>query len=264
MDNVTAPARDGSRYWIALIAIGIIGGLLSGAFGVGGGILMVPLLISLAGMDQRIAAATSLVAIVPASMAGFATYAANGEVDLIAGAIVAIGAIAGAVLGSQLLRRLSLSWLRWLFIALLVLVAVRMILIAPVRGAELELSWPVAFGLVALGLVMGVASGLFGIGGGVIAVPAFIALFGMGDLIAKGTSLLVMIPTALSGTVSNVRGKIVDVRAGIVVGLAATAASFGGVAIAFLVPPRLSSVLFALLLAFAAVQLTIKAIRARR
>lgn len=255
--------RHGARYWMILVAIGLIGGLLSGTFGVGGGIIMVPLLVALAGMDQRRAAATTLVAIVPAATVGAVTYFANGETDLVAGGFVAFGAVFGAVLGSILLRRLPLVWLRWMFIALLVGVAVRMVLIVPVRGEQLDLSWYVVVGYIVLGLVMGIASGLFGIGGGVIAVPALIAVFGISDLIAKGTSLLVMIPTGIVGTIANVRNKLVDVRVGLVVGAAATAASAPGVALALILPAQLSSILFAALLILAAVQLTIKAIRAQ-
>jgi uncharacterized protein len=258
------PTDAPSRPWPVLVLIGAIGGLLSGAFGVGGGILMVPLLINLAGMDQRRAASTSLVAIIPASIAGSLTYLANGEIDVVVALVVAIGGVAGSFLGAKLLRRIPLMWLRWMFIALLVGVAARMLLVAPERGAEVELSWLVGLGLVVAGLFMGVASGLFGIGGGVILVPVLITVFGAGDLVAKGTSLLVMLPTATMGTITNARGRLVDVRAGAVVGAAATAASFVGVAIAFWVPPHLSGVLFALLLLFSAVQLAIRALRAGR
>ena len=87
-------------------------------------------------------------------------------------------------------------------------VAVRMVLVVPVRGDRLlELDVLPILGMVALGIVIGIASGLFGIGGGIIMVPAFIALFGMSDLVAKGTSLAVMIPTAISGTVANTRAR---------------------------------------------------------
>jgi uncharacterized membrane protein YfcA len=257
-------SRRNARYWIALIAIGAVGGLLSGVFGVGGGIVMVPLLISLAGMDQRRAATTSLVAIVPTSIAGSLGYFANGHIDLVAGLIIAAGAVVGAVIGSRLLRRIPLFWLRWLFIALLVVIAARMVILAPERGAALELDWIVVLGYLALGLVMGVASGLFGIGGGVIAVPALVAVFGVSDLIAKGTSLLVLVPTSIVGTIANLRAKAVDARSGLVVGVAATVAAVPGVALAVLIPPRLSSILFAVLLLIAAAQLTVRAIRIGR
>jgi uncharacterized protein len=260
-----APAVEARLPWVRLSLVGAAGGLLSGAFGVGGGVLMVPLLIAFARMDQRRASATSLAAIVPAAIAGSIAYLANGEIDLIAALFVAIGGIVGSWVGSWLLRRLSLGWLRWLFIALLIAVAVRIVLVTPVRGDRLlELDAVSIIGMIALGIVIGIASGLFGIGGGIIMVPAFIALFGMSDLVAKGTSLAVMIPTAVSGTVANTRAGIVDLRAALVVGVAATLASFGGVAIAFLLSPEWSAWLFAALMVIAAVQLTVRAIRLRK
>lgn len=262
VNSAAAPAAPARVSWLRLALIGAAGGLLSGAFGVGGGLLMVPLLIAFAGMDQRRASATSLAAIVPAAVAGSFTYFVNGEVDLVVALFVAMGGVVGSWLGALLLRRLSLGWLRWMFIALLFGVALRMLLIVPERGdgtVDFELGTAVA--MIALGLVIGVASGLFGVGGGVIMVPAFIALLGMGDLAAKGTSLAVMIPTALSGTITSARGGGVDVRAGLVVGIAATLASFGGVALAFLLSPEWSSWLFAALVVVAAVQLSVRAIR---
>ncbi len=259
-----APAPRGARGWLVLAVVGAVGGLLSGAFGVGGGILMVPLLLAFAGMDQRQAASTSLVAIIPTAIAGSAAYLARGEVDVPVAVLVAAGGVVGSYLGARLLRRIPLVWLRWLFVALLVGVAVRLLVIAPVRAAELDLDVAVGLGLVATGLVMGVASGLFGIGGGVFLVPMLIAVFGAGDLVAKGTSLLVMLPTAAMGTLTNLRGGMVDVRAGAVVGVAATAASFAGVALAFALDPRLSGVLFAALLLVSAAQLVVRTLRRPR
>lgn len=253
-----------ARRVLALILVGGIGGLLSGAFGVGGGIVMVPLLIWLLGFDQRRAAATSLVAIVPTAIAGAIQYLVKGEVDVVAGLIVAVGGIGGSLVGTRLLRTLPLGWLRWLFIALLAVIAIRLFFEVPSREAELVLSPATIVLLVALGIIMGIASGLFGIGGGVILVPVLVALFGVSDLLAKGTALLAMIPTSVTGSIANLRAGLVRVGDGLIAGLAATAASFGGVALAFLLPPRLASILFAILLLATVAQLSIRAIRARR
>lgn len=263
MDSLTR--RRGARGWIALVVVGLVGGVLSGMFGVGGGIVMIPLLMMLAGFDQRTASATSLVAIVPTAIAGAATYAAGGRIAVVAGLLLAAGGILGSYLGALLLKRLPIVWLRWLFVALLLGVAVRMALVAAPRiGAAVEIDGLIGAGLVGIGLLVGVVSGLFGIGGGVIAVPALIALMGMDDLTAKGTSLLMMIPTATSGTVANLRNRVVDIRAGIVVGVAAVAASFGGVALAFLIPPQIGGIVFAALLVLSAAQLAWRAIKAQR
>jgi len=264
LDTVTVePEAPPSRpsFWI-LALVGVVGGVLSGAFGVGGGILMVPLLIAFVGLNQREAAATSLVAIIPTGIAGSLTYLAAGQVDLFAALFLSIGGVAGALVGARLLRQLPLGVLRWAFIALLVLVAVRMVLVIPDRGVgHVEPGIWSALALVGLGVIIGVASGLFGIGGGVIAVPALIALFGIGDLVAKGTSLLFIIPTAFTGSVSNVRARLIGVRTGLIVGIAATVASFGGAALAFLMTPQVSAYLFAGLILVAILQLTIRAIR---
>lgn len=248
---------------LVLALIGVAGGLLSGAFGVGGGIILVPLLVTFAGLDQRRAAATSLLAILPTAIAGSVTYALNGEVDYVAAGIVAVGAIGGAFIGTALLRRIPIVWLRWIFIAMLVGVAIRMVLLEPERGEPLPLSVLLVFGYLLLGLVMGIASGLLGVGGGIVAVPALVAIFGISDLIAKGTSLLVMVPTTISGSVSNRRAGLVEVRTALIVGAFAAIASVGGAYIALALPPRAASILFAVFLVLIAVQLTIKAIRGR-
>jgi uncharacterized membrane protein YfcA len=252
--------RDRRRV-IALLLVGACGGLLSGAFGVGGGIIMVPLLMWFVGMDQRRAAATSLVAIVPSAISGTIQYLVQGEVDVTAGLIVALGGVAGSLVGTKLLRTLSLGWLRWLFIALLVLVAARLFFEVPSREAQLVYSPGVVIALVGLGIVMGVASGLFGIGGGVILVPVLIAFFGLGDLLAKGTSLLAMIPTSVAGSASNLRAGMVRLSDGLIAGAAAVVASFGGVALAFWLPPQLAVILFAAFILIVVAQLVFRALR---
>lgn len=260
---MTIPAAVKPPHMLVLLAIGVIGGGLSGLFGVGGGIVLVPLLMFFAGLDQRRAAATSLLAILPSAIAGSVTYFINGEIDIAAGLIIAGGAIVGSVIGANLLKRLPLGWLRWLFILMLVIVAVRMMLTVPQREATLELTLPVVLGYLALGLVMGLASGLFGIGGGVIAVPALVAIVGISDLVAKGTSLLAIVPTSISGTIANVRNRLLDVRTGLIVGIAAAVASVGGSLLAQVLPPRESNLLFAVLLVAIAVQLSVRALRMR-
>lgn len=246
-----------------LLLVGAIGGFLSGMFGVGGGIIMVPLLVWLIGLDQRHASAISLVAIVPSAVAGAIQYAVAGHLDLIAGLLIAAGGIAGSLVGTRLLKTLPLSWLRWLFIALMVVTAVRLLLEVPSRGSDIVLTPGIIAGLVTLGLVMGVASGLFGVGGGVIAVPVLITVFGASDLVTKGTSLLAIIPTALTGSVANTRNGLVQPLDGIIAGVAATASSFGGVAVALVLSPRVASTLFAVLLIVTITQLTVRAIRGR-
>jgi uncharacterized membrane protein YfcA len=245
------------------VAAGAIGGFMSGLFGIGGGIVMVPLLIWLARLDQRRASATSLAAILPTAVVGAAAYGWRGHLALGPAVAVAAGAAAGAWLGARALRALKLTVLNWAFVVLIAATAAGMVFYTPTRsqaGAPSLAAWA---GLVALGVVMGLAAGLFGIGGGVIAVPALMAVFGFGDLLARGTSLAVMAPAAVTGSITNRRGGLLDWRAAAAAGLSATAASLGGSALAFAIPPRLGNLLFAALLVVSAVQLARRAARRR-
>ena len=248
---------------LPLLAIGAIGGLFAGLFGVGGGFIMVPLMMSWLRFDQRRASATSLLALIGPAAVGSAQYGARGELDLLAAAIIAVGAIIGAPLGTLLLRRISLVWLKWLFIAGMLATALRFVFEAPAREGELNYSAIAILGLVTLGVLMGVIAGLLGVGGGIIAVPALIAVFGMGDLVAKGTSLLAMIPGAVSGTVPNRRSGLVRWRDALIIGLAAAAMSLVGVWIAFLIPPQVSGWLFAALLVGVLVQMALRPVKPR-
>ncbi|MEO5834709.1 MAG: sulfite exporter TauE/SafE family protein, partial [Nakamurella sp.] len=100
----------------------------------------------------------------------------------------------------------------------------------------------------------------FGIGGGIIAVPLLVSVFGVGELVAKGTALLVSIPTSAVGTVFNRRAGMVDIRAGLIIGTAAAAASVPAVYVAFAIPAGVSGTLFAVLLLAVATQLALKAV----
>ena len=252
------------RRLLGLAGVGVAVGFFSGLFGVGGGIIMVPLLILTLGLSQRLASGTSLAAVLPTSVAGLIGYASGGNVDWVAGGVLALGAVGGSLFGTWLMHRIPQRLLRWIFVVFLALVAVRMFFLVPDRTADLEFGVATVAGLLALGLVVGIVSGLLGIGGGVIIVPALMLLFGVGDLVAKGTSLLMMIPTAVTGTIANSRRRNVDLRASAVIGLLAIPASFGGVAVAVLMPPALGSILFALLLVYCALQLGWSAWRQRR
>jgi uncharacterized membrane protein YfcA len=113
---------------LALAAIGLAAGLLSGMFGIGGGIIMVPAMVLLAGMPQHNAAATSLAAIVPIATVGAAIFGGAGSVDLPAAGLLVIGSLIGVQVGSRAMGRFSDRWLRFVFGAFLACVAIAMLL----------------------------------------------------------------------------------------------------------------------------------------
>lgn len=253
----------GARAYLSYIGIGLAAGLLSGLFGVGGGTVIVPMLVLLLGFDQRRAAGTSLAAIVPIASVGVISYAVSGSVAWIPALILALGAVVGAQIGTRLLPRMSQRTLLWGFVAFIAVVIVSLFLIVPSREAELDLTWTTGLILVGVGVCTGILAGLIGVGGGIIVVPALMLGMGVSDLIAKGTSLLMMIPTAVSGTVGNLRHKNVDLVAAALVGVSACATTAIGALFAAHIDPFVGNVLFAVYLLYIGYQMARKAMRAK-
>ena len=111
-----------------LILIGIVAGLFSALFGVGGGIIVVPLLLLLSRWRQRPAMATSLAAIGIIAMAGTISYGLHGELKPGAAAIVGIPAAFGALAGTALQQRLANRTLSLLFALLLMGIGVKLLI----------------------------------------------------------------------------------------------------------------------------------------
>ncbi|MGH3127122.1 MAG: sulfite exporter TauE/SafE family protein [Gaiellaceae bacterium] len=103
-----------------LVAIGLVAGVFSAFFGVGGGIIAVPLLILAAGLPERAATATSLMAIAITASAGVVVYGIRGEIDVGYAALVGLPAVAGVLAGSAWQQRIRTSTLTYGFAALLV------------------------------------------------------------------------------------------------------------------------------------------------
>lgn len=247
------------RRVLALAAlVGLLAGFLSGLFGVGGGILIVPGLVLLLGMGQRLAHGTSLAAILPIAASGVGGFAAAGAVDWAAGGFVTLGAMVGAWAGTRALRTVPQVLLRRAFATFLVATAARLLLVAPEAAGRAPIDAPAALALVGVGLASGVLAGLLGVGGGIVIVPALVLLFSVPDPVAKGTSLLVIIPTALVGTVSNLRQRNCDLPLAALVGLLGTGSAFLASHLAVRMSPRLSTGLFAALLLVTAARMFLR------
>ena len=179
-----APACSRSRLDPKLLAIGLGGGLLSGLLGVGGGIVMVPLLVLWAAYAQRDAHAMSLGAIIPISIAGIATYGVAGEVRY--------GTRSGSRRGRSSARASARGCSRGSTSG-----CSRSCSGSSSSGSRVllgvtRMSGPALyFALVAFGVVAGVASGLLGVGGGTLIVPFLTLAVGSlaalrgGDLAAR-------------------------------------------------------------------------------
>jgi uncharacterized protein len=208
------------------IFVGIVAGLLSGLFGVGGGIILVPALVLVVGMGVRAASATSLATVVPIAMSGLVGYLVAGEVEVVLALWLAVGALIGTVVGTKLLRRLPERVLLGSFSLLLAIISIRLIQSQGATAAPgMSPTW-VAAEAAGIGLVTGVLSGLFGVGGGFVIVPALVLLLGRSPALAKGTSLLAMLPPSVFGTILNTRRGLVDWRVMAGAGLAGAGFSY--------------------------------------
>jgi uncharacterized protein len=180
----------------ALLAlVGVAAGFLSALFGIGGGIVMVPLLHYGLGVPWHMATAYSLMAI--AIMAPWAVYqhGARKAVDWRIGGYLALGGAVGVAAGAWLEPRVPVPGLKLLFAGLMAFAAYR--LVARPVGPRVE-----AHGtpfLVALGVACGVTAKLLGIGGGLISVPA-LALTGTAIHVAVGSSLVPVFTNGAAAT----------------------------------------------------------------
>lgn len=239
-------------------AVGVLAGFLSGLFGVGGGILIVPGLVLLMGMEQRRAHGTSLAAIIPIAAAGVGGYALDDAVDWPVAGLLAAGAAAGALIGTHALQRTRQDTLRRLFALFLVLMAVRLLFEVGTAAGRSPLDAGSALALAGLGLVAGTLAGLFGVGGGIIMVPAMVILFSIPSAVAKGTSLVVILPTALTGTARNLKHGNADLAIAAQVGVLGVASAFAATRLSIHMSERLSSILFAALLVILGVRMLLE------
>ncbi len=217
---------------VALLILGIAAGVLSGMFGIGGGVVIVPVLVALFGFELRHAIATSLGALMmPVAILAVITYYRAGLLNVKTSALVATGLIIGGVFGAQLQDAISIGNLKFLYGAFLVYAAWRFIeprkwlKIAPpsvVQDPVTDASW---YLLLAVGLGAGVVSALFGVGGGIVIVPALVGLLHFDQKIAVGTSLGALLPPTTIGAVINDYGQgVLNVGAA---GLVAVGLLFG-------------------------------------
>ena len=245
------------------MGVGAAAGVLSGTLGVGGGLVLVPYLVLVRGVPQKVAQATALVLVCMAALAGVVPYALSGEVAPIPAACILAGGIVGALVGAAVVQRAPSRSLQFAFGILLILISLRLVWSIWASSGEgagpPPMSGWMALAYAGAGLAMGLLSALFGIGGGIILVPILVALFGYSQQLAAGTSLAVMILIALVGALRLTRPGLTDWRAGARFGLAAMVGAVVGANLAIFLPEQVLRVLFAVFLAYVGVRMILRA-----
>lgn len=200
---------------VLAILLGSLVGLSLGLTGGGGSIFAVPLLIYGLGLDFRQAVALSLAIVGATALYGAALQARAGLVLWGAGAVLGFGGILTAPFGAFVGRHIPHDLSILMFAGLMGLIGYKMML---GRGAlalttfacpknergELSFSWRCALKLVGTGMIAGTLSGIFGVGGGFLIVPALLMVTGISIESAMGTSLVSIALISLSGFLSNI------------------------------------------------------------
>ncbi len=247
-----------------LVLIGLAAGVVGGGLGIGGGIIMVPLLVFV-GLDRHRAHATSLAAIVLIAITGALSFGVSGEIGLDVGLTVGVGGILGSVIGATVMHRSSPRALTIVFAIVLLVAAIRMISGGnPLPGsAEFGDLAQLAIALV-IGATAGFFAGMAGIGGGVVIVPASVLLLGLSQHEAQGTSLAAIVLTAAAGTVVNFRNQRVRLQDGLVVGIGGIVGSLTGSRLALAIEGRTLSLVFGFLVLFVAIRSLYRTLKTAR
>jgi hypothetical protein len=252
MSGTISTARRADVNMVTVVLVGLGAGALSGLFGVGGGLIIVPGLIGIVKLDRRLAHGTSLAATLPIAVASAITYVVNDNVDWVVAGCLTVGTIGGAVIGTHLLQVVSKRVLTIAFVSIVLATAVRLVLSTETAGRT-DITVTSALLLVVIGVVTGIVAGMLGVGGGIIMVPAMVVFYDIAPVVAKGTSVAVIVPTSLTGTIRNRKNHNVDLRIAAVVGLTGMVSAVFGSIIADRMSDQVSNALFALLLVTVAI-----------
>ena len=195
-----------------ILAVGILAGVLSGLFGIGGGIVMVPTLIAFFGMEMLNANATSLAAmLLPVGLLGVINYYKSGYINIKDSLWIAAGLLFGSYFGAELAVSVNVSLLSKLYAGFLLYIAISYLNIPGLishKNGTVEVIKPLnhepisVWLFIALGLFAGLIAGMFGKGGGLVIVPVLIKFFRYEQKAATATSLAALqLPVGLPSVI---------------------------------------------------------------
>lgn len=254
--------------WLALIIVGFVAGIAAGMFGIGGGVLIVPALTILLGFELKKAVGTSLTALLmPVSIFAVIAYYRAGKLTISTAAWVAAGIVFGAYFGAKVALDLNTNVLEQLYGVFLLFMAWRFaeprrwwlerqgkVLPKPDADSEPEAraEW---YKLFVLGITAGILSGLFGIGGGVVIVPALIALLKFEQKKAVGTSLAaLLLPVSFPAVLEYYQSGLLSIPTAVCVAIGLIGGAFTGARIALGLPTSTVKRLYGLFLLFVGIK----------
>ncbi|HLT05073.1 MAG TPA: sulfite exporter TauE/SafE family protein [Pseudomonas sp.] len=241
------------------LVLGLLLGTVGGLFGIGGGLIAIPALGILFGLDQQLAQGTALVMVVPNVLLAVWRYHQRNRIDLRYALTLGVTSFLFAVIGAKWAVSQDPGLMRQAFVVFLVLLAAYNLLriyYRPRAGStELRYPWP---WLAPLGAVAGLAGGLLGVGGAVVATPVLTGVFGTTQVMAQGLSLALAIPSTSVTLVSYAWHDQVNWAMGIPLAIGGLLSISWGVKVAYRLPERRLKLLFCGFLVVCAVGLAFK------
>lgn len=258
----------------AELGVGAVGGLIGGLFGGGSGVFYVPALERLTALPRPVLHGTATAANTGVVGVGALSFALiGGHVDLHAGLGMLVGSTIGGLFGAALLLRISPALLRWLFVGVLLVSVAKFALdiagIDPLEGgaafpASVTDSWAyIAPVSLVCGLLIGAWAAAMGLGGGLLAVPVMMVLFGADLHTAIGSSLLMFLPNSIVGWVMHARQGTASRRLSMTLNAGALPGAVLGALLALVLDSEVLSVVYASFCLFVAVRELVRMHRAR-
>lgn len=240
------------------VLLGAAMGTLGGLFGIGGGLVAIPVLGVVFGLDQQLAQGTALLMVLPNVLLALWRYNQRNRIRLKHALMLIVPSFALAWLTSLWAVRIDPQNMRLGFVAfLLVLIAfnlMQMVRSSARVGTGLKRErW-----LWVLGVVSGITGGLFGVGGGVVATPILTSLFGASQVVAQGLALALATPSTGITLLTYAWHHHVDWHMGIPLAVGGLASISWGVKLAHSMPERRLRTLFCVFLMLCAVILALK------
>ncbi len=263
--------------WLGILIIGLVAGVMSGMFGIGGGVIIVPALAIFIGFETLEAISTSLAALLlPVGIFAVIAYHRAGLLEFRSSALVATGLLVATWFGAEVALNMPRDTLRTVYGVFLFYVSWRfteprklyaewqanrqaMVLQTPSTSNSDEalptapdVAWYV---ILSVGLIAGIASGMFGIGGGAVIVPALVAVLHYDQKLAVGTSLgALLLPVGLPGVLRYSGEGVLNLEAAALVAFGLLVGAIFGARIALNLPSRTVKRMYGVFLLFVALR----------
>jgi uncharacterized membrane protein YfcA len=244
--------------FLGLLTLGAALGFFGGLFGIGGGIIAIPMLVLAFGMEQALAQGTSLAMMVPILAMGLWRYSRKRSIPWRSAVTIGFMASVTTWVVARYATQLNPDVLRDVFGVFLVCLSAQMLMAKHRAGADGIHSRLSQGFLPSVGIAAGTSMGLLGVGGGLVATPLLMSLFGQRQTQAQSLSMALVTPCAVVALATYSYADCVDWSMGLPLAFGGLVTVSAGVAAAHKLPERQMRILFALMLIATAVWLLIK------